>query len=302
MNLAQVTRDPGRGPIKVGKLFMVRTHTTMQRRARLSVLALGILLAGGPAGAQPTSDLIQKLGEGSDFRVRVQAALELGKTRGSAQREALESALDDENAAVRAAAAAGLKVMRDPLAVAALRRHETDGSPAVRSQIKTTLEALQAGGGPAGTQGQSATRPDVIVQLGKIRSSSTMMTVTVLEDVARTSRQKLRELPGVAVMDEGKETAPSSRLPTIMVTGRVKQLEQSREGTTVVYLASIEFVLHKMPGQTIKGVVSGSARASGSAEEMSSAGAIADLRKTAIEAAIDSAIRRAPQALRAAAQ
>jgi hypothetical protein len=272
----------------------------MQLRSHLVVLALAQSLVGGPAGAQPTSDIIQKLAEGSDFRVRVQAALELGKTRGSASREALETALDDENAAVRAAAAAGLKVMRDPLAVAALRRHEADASPAVRSQIKTTLEALQFAAGAPSPQGPS--RPDVIVQLGKIRSSATAMTVTVLEDVARTSRQKLRELPGVSVMDEGKETSPSSRVPTIMVTGRVKQLEQSREGTTVVYLASIEFVLHKMPGQTIKGVVSGSARASGSAEEMSSAGAIADLRKTAIEAAIDSAIRRAPQALRAAAQ
>jgi hypothetical protein len=91
-------------------------------------------------------------------------------------------------------------------------------------------------------------------------------------------------------------------LPVVMVTGRVKQLEQSREGTSVIYLASIEFVLHKMPGQTIKGVVSGSARASGSVEEMNTIGALADLQRSALEAAIDSAVRHAPQALRAAAQ
>jgi hypothetical protein len=281
------------------------------QRARSFVLVLALAFAPGSAGAQPTGDLIIRLEDGADFRVRVQAALELGKTRGAAPREALENALDDENAAVRAAAAAGLKVMRDPLAIPALRRHESDASPAVRAQIKTTLESLQLPGGTASAQGQSASssgasRPDVIVQFGKIRSSSSATSSGWLEDVARTSKQKLRELPGVAVMDaekdEGRPATTSSRVPTIMVTGRVKQLEQSREGTNVVYLASIEFVLHKMPGQTLKGVVSGSARASGSLQEMTTAGAIADLRKTAIEAAIDSAIRRAPQALRAAAQ
>jgi hypothetical protein len=87
-----------------------------------------------------------------------------------------------------------------------------------------------------------------------------------------------------------------------MVTGRLKQLEESREGTSIVYLASIEFVLHKMPGQTIKGVVSGSARASGSADEVATVQGLADLRRAALEAAIDGAMRRAPQALRAAAQ
>jgi hypothetical protein len=125
----------------------------------------------------------------------------------------------------------------------------------------------------------------------------------MLEDVARTSKQKLRELPGVAVVEEVKPPGVQRHdVPVVMVTGRVKQLEESREGSSVVYLASVEFVLHKMPGQSIKGVVSGSARASGSANEMGSPRAIADLRKSALDAAIDSAVRRAPQALRAAAQ
>ncbi|HEX3596064.1 MAG TPA: HEAT repeat domain-containing protein [Polyangiaceae bacterium] len=261
-------------------------------------MALGLSVA--QAGAQPTSDLIQKLEGGADFRVRVQAALELGKTRGTSSRIALEGALDDENAAVRAAAAAALKVMRDPTALAALQRHEDDASASVRAQIKSSVEALSGGSAP---RAAAAQKPDVLVQVGKIRSGSSSTSGQMLEDVARTSKQKLRELPGVAVMDESKD-GPSARrdVPLVMVTGRVKQLEESREGTSVVYLASVEFVLHKMPGQSIKGVVSGSARASGSAVEMGTARAIADLRRSALEAAIDSAVRRAPQALRAAAQ
>jgi hypothetical protein len=265
---------------------------------RTALATLTLALSVVRAEAQPTSDLIQKLDQGTDFRVRVQAALELGKTHGLASRTALEEALDDENAAVRAAAAAALKVMRDPAALAALYRHEGDASAAVRAQIKSSVEALSATGASRVEQ-----KPDVVVQVGKMRGGSTTTNGQMLEDAAQTSKQKLRELPGVAVMDEGKEPGAGRRdVPVVMVTGRVKQLEESREGASVVYLASVEFVLHKMPGQSIKGVVSGTARASGSANEMGTARAIADLRRSALEAAIDSAVRRAPQALRAAAK
>jgi hypothetical protein len=123
----------------------------------------------------------------------------------------------------------------------------------------------------------------------------------MLDDVARTSREKLRELPGVAIVDDDAGR-PRRDVPLVMVTGRVKKLEQSREGGNVVCSAAIEFVLHKMPGQTIKGVVSGSAKASGSADEVYDARTLAELKRSALEAAIDSAIRRAPPALRAAAQ
>lgn len=267
-----------------------------------SALFLVALAAGSPsAGAQPLGDLIQKLSQGADFRVRVQAALEIGKTKGRTSRLALEAALDDENAAVRAAAAAGLRVMGDPAAIPALERHNGDSSPPVRAQIKTSTEALRLGSDSTGSE--SAEKTDVLVQVGKIRGGASATTVAVLEDFARTSRQRLRELPGIAVFDEGKQPTGARRhIPIVMVTGSLKQLEQSRQGTSVTYLASVEFVLHKMPGQTIKGVVSGSARASSTVEEANTIAALADLQRSALEAAIDSAVRRAPEALRAAAQ
>ncbi|HVU01993.1 MAG TPA: HEAT repeat domain-containing protein [Polyangiaceae bacterium] len=270
----------------------------MKRFVGSALLSMLLLAGATDAAAQPVADLIQKLAQGSDFRVRVQAALEIGKTRGRASRLALEAALDDENAAVRAAAAAALKVMHDPASISALEKHQNDGSAAVRSQIKTTLQTFSSGDSE-----QDSDKPDVLVQVGKIGSGADA-SYEVIEQVTRASRERLKELPGVALLADGeKEASPAKKkLPLVMVTGRVKKLEQAREGGSIVYLASIEFVLHKMPGQTIKGVVSGSAKASGSVEEMSDARAMADLRKTAIEAAIASAVRRAPQALRAAAQ
>jgi hypothetical protein len=230
----------------------------------------------------------------------VQAALEIGKTKGRTSRLALEAALEDENAAVRAAAAAGLKVMGDAAAIPALERHNGDSSPPVRAQIKSSMDALRLGNDQSG--GQGAGKTEVVVQVGKIRGGASVTTGAMLEDFARTSKLRLRELPGVAVFEEGKQPTGRRNIPVVMVTGSLKQLEQSRQGTNVTYLASVEFVLHKMPGQTIKGVVSGSARASSSVEEANTIAALADLQRSALEAAIDSAVRRAPEALRAAAQ
>jgi hypothetical protein len=267
----------------------------MKRALGLALFALLLSASSAALSAPPLSDLLQKLARGPDFRVRVSAALQLGKTKSAIARSALETALDDENAAVRAAAAAALKVIGDPTAISALARHENDGSAAVRSQIKTTLAALRDSGSAKSTE-----KPEVQVQVGKIGSGAPT-TGAMLDDVARTSKEKLRELPGVAIVDDGGDR-PRRDVPLVMVTGRVKKLEQSREGSNVVCSAAIEFVLHKMPGQTIKGVVSGSAKASGSAEEIYDARTLADLKRSALEAAIDSAVRRAPPALRAAAQ
>lgn len=268
----------------------------MTRHLRAGLAALAMVLLAQGAAAESVPDLVQRLSSGADFRVRVQAALDLGKRPGEASRRALERALDDGNAAVRAAAAAALKAMKDPACIPALSRHQNDSSSAVRAQIQSSLDALRK----ADADARAAATPQVMVQLGKFRSHAGA-SGAVLEDAARTSRQKFGALPGVAVVDASSGAPPARRdVPTVMLTGQVKQLEQSREGSNVTFMASVEFVVHRMPGQTIRGMLSGSARASGAASEMTDAAALEDLRRTAIEAAIESAVRRAPQAFRAA--
>jgi plasmid stability protein len=251
------------------------------------------LAAGGSV-----SDLRSKLERGVDFRVRVQAALELGKSKDAAARAPLEAALDDENAAVRAAAAAGLKVLGSKESVPALERHRKDPSAAVRSQIESTLTALR--------QMAARKKPEVLVQLGMIANGSRVKSNVVQADVERTSREKLSEIPGVEIVEaRAPEPQPKSgkakgSVPLVMMTGRVKQLGHQTQGDSVVYSASVEFIMHQMPGQAIKGVISGSARASGAASDARDRNALEELRRAALEAAIASALRNAPEAIRAA--
>jgi hypothetical protein len=262
--------------------------------SRRSLLSLALLCAAPSAWATTPGldELLEQLKHGSDFRVRVSAALQLGKSLNPAASEPLEAALEDPNASVRAAAAAALKNLGDVTALAALRAH-TDKSEAVRSQIQTAIKSLE----------EEATSPKikVLVKIGIMKNGSGVKSARIESELADSSRRKLNALPGVRVLPEDSEQKPSS-LPTVMVTGKISELKASREGDSVVYSASVEYVLHTMPEQSIAAKVSGRASATASEQEANDKARSAELRRSVLEAAIASALRRAPPALMAAAR
>jgi hypothetical protein len=261
---------------------------------RAAVVSLLSLLTA-PAFAKPGLDeLVSQLRDGKDFRVRVQAALQLGKSMSQEAYGPLVAALDDENASVRAAAVAALESLGDVRAIGPLKEHRLDRSEAVRKQIKASLAELEA-------QALEAPKPKVLVKLGIMRNGSGVKSKRIESDLAQASRQKLNELPGVKVLVEGDD-GQGKRTPVVMVTGSVEQLKASREGSSIVYTAKVEYVLHTMPEQSIAAKVSGSASAQASEQEASDQTRSAQLRKEVLEAAIASALRRAPPALIAAAR
>jgi len=115
---------------------------TLPRRTALAsvFLLFAAPVLGAPAGIE---ELVVQLQDASaDFRLRVQAALQLGKSMDPAALKPLVDALDDQNASVRAAAVAALEALGDKRAVEPLKEHRLDRSPAVRNQIKSSLAAL----------------------------------------------------------------------------------------------------------------------------------------------------------------
>lgn len=263
--------------------------------ARRSLLVSTLALFAAPALATPALDeLVTQLKQGKDFRVRVQAALQLGRSMDPGAFAPLVAALDDDNASVRAAAVAALESLGDLRAVTPLREHRLDRSEAVRKQIKTSLSQLEA-------QEVAAPKPKLLVKLGIMKNGSGVKSKRIETDLAQASRQKLAELPGVKVLVEGDDGA-GRKTPVVMVTGSVEQLLASREGNAIVYTAKVEYVVHTMPEQSIAAKVSGSASAQASEREASDQAKSAQLRKEVLEAAIASALRRAPPALMAAAR
>jgi hypothetical protein len=270
----------------------------MRPLRRAVVLGLLLVSASAHAASFGVRELIERLTNADDFRVRVQAALELGKSADPDALDPLIVALSDQHASVRAAAAAALGELGDKDAIPALKERRLDRSEAVRKQIKATLTALTA-------EAAGEPRPArLLVKIGAMKNRTAVKSRQIEAELEQESRRKLDELPGVRVMarsdDEGH--AEKTKLPIVMVSGHIQKLQASRDGTDVVYSASVEYILHTMPEQSIAAKVSGSASGTLTQDEARNEARAAELRHQVLGAAIASALRRAPRALLAAAR
>ena len=266
----------------------------MLRRYKLRALIIALLLTTG-AAATPVSTLMDRLEEGDDFRIRVQAALELGRSGSKRAKTPLERALGDKSASVRAAAAAALAELGDVKSLDVLARHKNDSSRAVRDAVDRAITSLSA---KQAQRRREYAKAKLLLKLGKVQVMGQASEKLALP-LANASRTKLGQLPGVLVLDEGEELQ-KSRVPALMVTGSLRKMEAAREGGQVVYSAKVEFILHRLPQEDVAGTISGSARARASSAEANNKHKDAELQVMVVEAAIDSALRRAPEALLAA--
>jgi HEAT repeat protein len=266
------------------------------------VVALALAVAT-PAPAKPSiRALVTELRSAPETKTRVRAALELGKSGDSKARRPLEQALDAPRAAVRAAAAAGLRTLGDERAIPALKRHEGDSSAAVRSQVAATLAALQ--------KQKSDTRADVskptaLVKLGRLTAGKSGASAAQVSEMREATRQKLGALSGTLVLrdeDDAKEEAKRRRIPAFLITGCIKSVDETKDGDTLVVATKVEFIVHTVPDEAIVGIVAGSASARTAAEDADDEPRMASLRSEVLGAAIDSALKRAPDAIKAAMQ
>jgi hypothetical protein len=271
--------------------------------SRRALLSLALLLSVSSALATPGLDeLVEQLKGASDFRVRVSAALQLGKSLTGDAARPLEAALDDSNASVRAAAAAGLKNLGDQAALPALKAHRSDKSEAVRAQVAAAIKSLEE-------ERITGPKPKVLIKIGMMKNGSGVKSKKIENELANSSRRKLGELPGVRVLAAdgsgfGAATGAgkADTVPMVMVSGNVSELKALREGRSIIYSASVEYVLHSMPEQSIAAKVSGRASATATEQDAEDASVLAEIRRSVLEAAIASAVRRAPPALLAAAR
>src|SRR5437764_10165295 len=112
----------------------------------MRVLLLLLLLAVRPAAADKIDELARALMSDPSYKVRVQAALILGKLGDKRAVPALIQALKDENESVRGVAATSLGRLADKSSANALQLATSDASEFVRTQAKKALEAVAGGG------------------------------------------------------------------------------------------------------------------------------------------------------------
>lgn len=267
--------------------------SSVMRRAAGILLVVAAITTSGASTAQD-----RDLAESSDFRIRVQAALRLGRTGGATSRTDLEAGLRDAHPAVRVACAVALGAVGDAAAVPALQqamKGETFAS--VKSAMKENIEKLRAGGG--GGAGSSTADPAAgvekakyVVQLGTMRNTTGLRADldTVMRSAART---KAGSIKGAVVLDNADvailRRASERKIPVLLVDGSLTRLTQTtgRDGGLIVS-AQVDLSIRKVPQQTLRGTVSGNASASDDARNTNKG--ILELQNRAVNGAVESAM------------
>jgi hypothetical protein len=264
------------------------------RRVAAAVLvSLSLGLVASTTCADDSAQLQRDVATASDFRVRVASALALGKKKDAGAVPALSKALSDSNPAVRSAAAAALGSIADPRSQAALDQAKAnEKDPGAKRAIDQAIANVKAN-----------TRTKYIVAIGRLENKSGNPKVEATFKAA--ARAEIAKLPNVEVADTeqaGVAKAKEKKLPTIALDGRLVTLAKANAGSDVGFAARVEFVVRKIPEQSLKATVSGNAKALASSGQVKTDKQLAELQGDAVEAAIQSALSGAPTALAEAAK
>jgi hypothetical protein len=174
----------------------------MLRRLHVVAFALSVALAVAPAfpAGSDTNGLIRSLQKSDDFRVRTQAALALGGCKSKEALLPLCDALGDENATVRAAAAAGIGRLHLGGESCLERQRKSEKNSTVQSALKKAIAQLRAEPEPEFTR-----RTQYYVAVGKI-TDSTGRSGTEVVDLVRKAMRDAADSSGTIVLAPSSET------------------------------------------------------------------------------------------------
>lgn len=276
-----LTSPPHRGPFA----------NAWRRLAQVLLLGLVVSIATPLAAAQDVATLRKELATATDFRVRVAAALALGKKKDTGSIDVISKALSDESAAVRSAAATALGAIGDARAVPALERAKgSEKDEGVQKAIDRAIVALRG-------------KTKVIVALGKLENKTGNAKVS--SHFQSVAKAELAKIPGVQVASsdsDAAEKAKSMKLPTIALDGRLVQLQKEKAGSDVGFQARVEFVIRKIPEQSLKASVKGNAKALLDARAVKGDKELSQLQADAVTAAVQSALSGSSKAMEEAAK
>ena len=259
----------------------------MKRFVGMALVLFAMTTQVGSSRAQD-----KELAESSDFRVRVQAALRLGKSGGQSARDDLEKGLKDAHPAVRVACAVALGQIGDTKSASAIESALKGESFAqVKTAMKENAEKLRGKNTVDASVGIETAK--YVVQVGNMRNNSGVRPGDLDVLMQQTAKAKARSIKGAVVIDSSDKAlmkrAAERKVPVLLLDGSLTKLTQtaSRDGGIVI-TAQIDMSIRRVPAQTLKGTVSGNASASDDARATEKA--ITELQNRAVKGALDSAI------------
>ncbi|MBP6628939.1 MAG: HEAT repeat domain-containing protein [Kofleriaceae bacterium] len=284
--LLLVARQPRRGPVALRVL---------------AVLAV-LLTAAAPARADRVGDLIGKLRGGSDYKLRLSAALSLSSLGDARGVPALIAALSDGDKNVRAAAAVGLgklvtaqtKAATRDLAVAALdKAAQKDSADLVRKPARASAEALRAlAGASAGSSGGAVGR--IFIDLGPMGSKPTedaqkmkdLMRKTALKTFTKTAKDMSTAWPGGK--SPSKADLDKKGVVGFHVDGTLTEMNVKERGAAATVSCKISMLIATFPDKSMFGFLNGGASVSAS----TSPSDMALAREDCVAAVVEDLVRK----------
>jgi hypothetical protein len=216
---------------------------------------IGLLLLVATLRADKLDDLTRALMTDPSYKVRVQAALVLGKLGDKRAVPALIQALKDANESVRGVAATSLGHLGDRSAANALLGATNDSSEFVRNQAKKALKAVSSGGSEVAAPVRAGARYYLHVGFNGADSKGGHEYAELVR--SRLTRE-LQKLPSVTLSVAGSSGEPSEKtlsqhhLEGFVVDGNIQRLSSQHAGGQSQIDCDLKAYVATFPGRSIK--------------------------------------------------
>ncbi|HVZ72497.1 MAG TPA: HEAT repeat domain-containing protein [Polyangia bacterium] len=229
-------------------------------RLPFAAVVLALAMAARAAFAAPRIDEVEDaLAHDRSYKVRVEAALVLGRLRQSRSVPALIGALRDPNPAVRATAARSLGQIGSPIAKDAVAKALVDPVPLVRRMAKDAMKQL--GGEDADTETPPPPvpgAPAIRARPGKKLSFEVKAMGDQSKHAGNALRSHMRDFV-VAQLRPYGDVEPHEHEGMYAVDGVIKDLQTSTQGAEVEVTCAVQLVLSRQPGGGVFLLTSGEA-------------------------------------------
>ncbi len=219
----------------------------MKVRACLFALLLAAAAAHAAGPDVKVEDLCRAVVDDANYKVRVQAALVLGKLGDPRAVQPLIKALADSNRTVRGIAASALGQLGDAAAVDPLRdllRHESE--PFVRGQAEKAMAALSGGGG-------GGKRAKIYVNFGAFAGGVKSAGPEAAKILHEALSRELGKLPIVTLTLSAADQHNFAKtgMSGFYIDGNITKLEDSSAGGGAETSCDVKVMVARWPQKSI---------------------------------------------------
>jgi hypothetical protein len=221
----------------------------VKARALLFALLMAAAVAHAAGPDVKVDDLIRAVTEDSNYKVRVQAALVLGKLGDTRAVQPLIKALGDQNKTVRGIAASALGQLGDSSAVDPLRGLlKREGDPFVKGQAEKALASLAAAGGGAGKRGAK-----IYVNFGAFQGGAKSAGPEASKILHEALSREIGKLPIVtlSLSPADQHNFGKSGMSGFYIDGNITKLEDSSAGGAAETSCDVKVMVARWPQKSI---------------------------------------------------